>query len=1158
MGTMSVIKIRDVDTPNIQAERGALTARFAKDFGPKIGAELEDRVRSIVEKAVQQVSGSKAILRNPDIVRSAVREAERLGAFKDVVLEHPEFHRLIEQTVMEYPLVHIGATGTFTTQHLHDAECKMLALAMRKSKQHVLSDQVVRNAIATKKGISEEQIAATIVATQSEEDVTCIEGTAGAGKSFTMEAVCNAYESSGYEVMGTAISWVASTVLGQSARIKNSRALTGLLDDMAKADKNNAEFFNRPTVVVVDEAGMVGTEQMAELLGYCAKSRYPVKVILTGDSLQVMPIAAGAALETIVAYTKGTRINTIRRQVLESHRTAVMRLSRRESGAALASFVQQEAVRWAKDDDDQVDMVVRDFLAFRLAHPDRTALALATTNEAVNKINTRLRQAYKRLGLIQEKEVLVEVTDTRSRPAKAPFSVGDEIVLRGNNRTLPVYKIDPKSNPLDESTWELSGREGVFNRNNGRIVGIRQAKDPKGSYDFIVDLAGEMPGRIIVNSVTFHKGNNENIRALPMVHNFATTIYGSQGQTVDQVFFLDSPNVDFRYAYVGLSRHRHKVNIYLNEADIHRRLNKDMGKRKGEAEVRNPDGTQVKLGQHTRQAMLNCVAAGWAKDTQNMTAMLHERRYGTTVNKGRNRRLEEQEEINRLGEVRLPSRSESNLVWDADLLSTVHSEVDNPLSMAQAWQRNVKLDTDSMITAVKNMLKMTEWLHAAPLTEECQKLLTAMESRRPTAGIWDLAGAEDLAAHMEHISRECKEFLNQRDAARSGPSLAQEIMDRTRAGDPLTKLMQTTVQVITETMPTLDIEKILNMDHPLAEAEEVRPFEVDLHRNEAVSVAVAEVVETAPPAAAPEKPAKGLLGRWLAHFEPPAEVVKPTAKKVWSSLREADQPDPFGAKPKVSAAVAADPDARTSSGKISWRAPLEWLLRPPAPTKAVPWKPTEAAIGSIEQGVLRFTNVPSTTQEPGKGASDEFLKAIYGTCWGRGALDEPRIFARDGEGTIVSRYSLDGKCVASSSTPRGGNLTSGMGYPPMLRNPHQDAKTPIYILPGPHELFWLTEIKLKKADETGDKASIPHMIWAAKDVDWSHLAKGMAQREVVIVRSKVDPTQAEWAAALQQELETRWRVKAKVTPSLGQPTAENQAAQATAPAPRQVVRPRVR
>ena len=175
---------------------------------------------------------------------------------------------------------------------------------------------------------------------------------------------------------------------------------------------------------------MVGTRMMAKLLQHTQASSHPVKVVLTGDSLQVNPVDAGNALQAIVEFHGTTRIDTIRRQKHESHRKAVARFSKRHGGQALNTFLQQEAIHWGRDRDAMLNMVVRDFVSYCFAFPENSALVLALANDDVIDINNRIRNIYKKLGFVEAREVKAEVTDGR-RKWESAFSVGDEVVLRG-------------------------------------------------------------------------------------------------------------------------------------------------------------------------------------------------------------------------------------------------------------------------------------------------------------------------------------------------------------------------------------------------------------------------------------------------------------------------------------------------------------------------------------------------------------------------------------------------------------------------------------------------------------------------------------------------------------------------------------------------------
>ncbi len=1036
-------------------------AEFETSFGRKLAAEAMGQLRHALTSTVAHVSLSRAVFRPAALSVAMVKALTRPNALSIDVLEHPRFRDLVDLLVAQYPLIEIGDTGNMTSHEMLIMEREMIALAGERSNAHVLPEQHVRASIAAKSGMSEEQIAATLVATRSTAHVSIIEGAAGAGKSYTMEAVRNSYASSGYAVIGTAVSYVAAKVLGVSANIPNAKALAKILVEMRHKRDRGAEYFTRPTLIVVDEAGMVDTRQMVELMRHAAASRYPVKIVLIGDSLQVSPVAAGAAMETLVAFYGTTRIDTIRRQHLESHRIAVRRLSRRQSGPAINTLVQQEAVHFLPNDSTRADRVVADYVSYRLSHPGRQALILAITNRAVADINLRIREVYKRLGLIQAEEVTVKVTDTRAS-WEAAFAVGDEIVLRSNNPQLPIYKIDSTADPLDESSWSLDGRLGVFNRNTGRIVGIRRARDPIGSHDFIVDLGGDVNGRVIVNSETFQREYGTTRAGLPMVHNFATTVYASQGQTVDRVFVLESSGMDFRTAYVALSRHRDRVDLYLNERDLHDRI--DHVSRRRESEFSRPEAPGASsLGRYSRAEMLREVAHTFARDANNPTAMLYER----TARLGIDTHKQTKDDAT----IVAPANTAEADAWDNDLRATLYAPLQAAVELAAFFTQGRPVSASAVAAAVKHLVAIAGWVGYTDHATRLNELAVLLAAASPSTDLWTLAPDQsDLA---DQFTQAAKSLIAAVDA-RQG--LAQEILDRTLAGDSLGVAMRETVRVITERSPTVDIQSILGLPSAPCETTPVPADEIDRRR-----IAEPSPQPAAPNQATPVEPQAGLLGRFFSHFAPRSSPPAPGS-------------------------------ALLSRANKAWRAAASWIATAPTPSCPVPWLPDPVATGVINPGgELHFHG---RTEGPSLG----FLAAARGRWWSRGLYNEPRILARLPTGAIAARYDLDGRCVA------------GDGYPPILVNPSQTAATPVYLVRDAHDLAWLAEIKLSRPGLAVDQ--VPHLVWAAKDADLSYIAKDMAKRHVVIARSRHDPSQEEWARHTCARLLANYRITADVTPPL--------------------------
>lgn len=611
IGTKSI----DGSTPS-----GLSAKEIIESFTPTEQQEIVTTGR----KALDELTNQKCFFSPSQLQKKIEKNLEN----SQRIFSNPRLIDYINEILIpRLDLIQIGKTGQYTTETIAEMEKEMLQYAGRKSGKHKLDINIIKAAIAARLGISDEQEKAVWEATFSLNDVTVIEGTAGAGKSFTMAAIKKAFMDSGYEVRGTALAWNAAGVLAASTKISNCEAINGMVKQMEDAEKNGTDYFKKPTLLIVDEAGMVDLRFMYKLLRATALSKYPVKVVLTGDTLQLNPVNAGSALEAIVRVWGTTRIDTIRRQVQESHRIAVKKFSERQPGLAFAPFIHQEAVHWCKDEEATFYMIVRDFLSYKMAFPNKTPLILAMSNLAVTELNKRVRAAYKKLGLVKGPEVELTVTNTKDK-WRASFGVGDEVVMRKNSKDLNIYEIPEDKTNMDENSW-TPARVGVFNRNSGRIVGIKKGKQV-GSYDLIIDMSGDLVGRVVINTRSYKDQQNG---AFPIHHNFATTIYASQGQTVQKVFMLDSSSMNFRLSYVGMSRHTDSVEVYLNETEIHTRLDKanrkvmPKDKSKSNEEQRNErtkDEYDVELGRYSRQEMLNSVLAAWGAAEFNQTAYIYD------------------------------------------------------------------------------------------------------------------------------------------------------------------------------------------------------------------------------------------------------------------------------------------------------------------------------------------------------------------------------------------------------------------------------------------------------------------------------------------------------------------------------------------------------
>ena len=113
-----------------------------------------------------------------------------------------------------------------------------------------------------------------------------IAGEAGTGKSTTLAAVRDAYEASGYRVIGMA--WTNAVV--QNLGHDGFRNATTIAAELRRLETGATQWDGR-TVLIVDEAGMLSTKHLAAVTEQARASG--AKLILAGDDKQLASIERG-------------------------------------------------------------------------------------------------------------------------------------------------------------------------------------------------------------------------------------------------------------------------------------------------------------------------------------------------------------------------------------------------------------------------------------------------------------------------------------------------------------------------------------------------------------------------------------------------------------------------------------------------------------------------------------------------------------------------------------------------------------------------------------------------------------------------------------------------------------------------------------------------
>ena len=149
-------------------------------------------------------------------------------------------------------------------------------------------------------------------------------------------------------------------------------------------------------MLVIDEAGLVGTRQMERVLS--AAQAAGAKVVLVGDPEQLQSIEAGAAFRATVERHPHVEITEVRRQREGWQRDATRHLATGRTAEALQAYADQAMVHAGETRAvAQAELIAR-WDKDRLEHPDQTRIILTHTNEARHALNAAARHRLRDAG----------------------------------------------------------------------------------------------------------------------------------------------------------------------------------------------------------------------------------------------------------------------------------------------------------------------------------------------------------------------------------------------------------------------------------------------------------------------------------------------------------------------------------------------------------------------------------------------------------------------------------------------------------------------------------------------------------------------------------------------------------------------------------------
>lgn len=508
-----------------------------------------DLIREKPEQVLTLVTNEKSVFDRHDVARTLHRyingDAQDFQNAFAAVMASPG---LVELQAERTHIVGDHATGEielarYSTRELVGIESGMAEAAERlhQARDHGIDRRHVDRAIGAQDTaiqrsagdrtarLSDEQRSA-ITHITGPERIAAVVGYAGAGKSTMLAAAREAWEAQGYTVHGAALSGKAAEGLEESSGIK-SRTLASWDMGWQNPRSGGRGQLGRGDVFVIDEAGMVGSRQLARFVTE-AEAR-GAKIVLVGDSEQLQAIGAGAPFRAIAERVGHAELSEVRRQRVDWQREASVSFATHKTADGLAGYRDRGAIEFAGGRDEARASMVRDYLADRDSRPDGSRVAMAHRRADVRALNQDIRSALQqshRLGRGADGGELVFQTNDGERS----FAPGDRIVFLENNRDLGVK--------------------------NGMLGEVRSVEPD--AIHVRLDGKTEAGGQ---RDITVRTTDYQAID-----HGYATTIHKNQGATVDRSFVLASGSMDRHLTYVAMTRHRDSVQLYADSQEFGR------------------------------------------------------------------------------------------------------------------------------------------------------------------------------------------------------------------------------------------------------------------------------------------------------------------------------------------------------------------------------------------------------------------------------------------------------------------------------------------------------------------------------------------------------------------------------------------------------------
>jgi conjugative relaxase-like TrwC/TraI family protein len=411
----------------------------------------------------------------------------------------------------------------WSTPDLLAVEQRLVTAATDRTDEQAarVSYQAVGEALAAHPTGGADQQAMVRDLCQGGQGVALVVGRAGTGKTFALGIARHAWQLDGYRLLATAPTGIATMSL-QGEGFEEVATCDRLLGDL----DCGREQLDARTVLVVDEAGMLGSRKLTRLLDHAEQAQ--AKVVLVGDDRQLAAIDAGGGFRALRLRLGASELTENRRQQQAWEREALELVRSGLVEEAVTAYQAHDRVVAADSKPAATLALLRDWWAtFQQAEQDpaQEVVVLAARRTEVDRLNSLCQELLAARGRLGFERLQVE---------DRQLAVGDRVVC-GHNAI---------------------GELGVANGSRGVVTSL----DPD-ARTLTIRLDGAEDREVTLpRSYLDGRGRGERNRRVDLA--YATTGHRAQGLTRGRALVRLTGSEDVNWLYVQLSRARQDTRLY--------------------------------------------------------------------------------------------------------------------------------------------------------------------------------------------------------------------------------------------------------------------------------------------------------------------------------------------------------------------------------------------------------------------------------------------------------------------------------------------------------------------------------------------------------------------------------------------------------------------